>query len=162
MIRHVFAFALASALSTPALAQSVEDLDQLDLRVERLTGAAPGQPGGAIAPIDRRLHLVACPQTASIEWSGSDSLAIRCPAIGWRLRVGIASSSYGPQPRTELWVHRGDTVEISVEGEDFDVTTTAISLDDGARGQSVRLKLGASGTQSSATVTGPGSVSFSR
>ena len=162
MIRPVFTFALASALSTPVLAQSVEDLDQLDLRVEHFTGAAPGQPGGAIAPIDRRLRLVACPQSATIEWSGSDSLAIRCPAIGWRLRVGITSLSSGPQTRAELWVHRGDTVEISVEGQDFDVTTTAIALDDGAKGQSVRLKLGASGTQSSATVTGPGSVSFSR
>jgi flagella basal body P-ring formation protein FlgA len=108
------------------------------------------------------LRLIACPQPASIEWSGEDSLAIRCPAIGWRLRVGIASASSGPQARAELWVHRGDTVEISVEGQDFDVTTTAISLDDGAKGQSVRLKLGANGTQSSATVTGPGSVSFSR
>lgn len=162
MIRTVFAFALVSAFSTPVLAQSVEDLDQLDSRVQHLTGAAPGQPGGAIAPIDRRLRLVACPQPASIEWSGSDSLTIRCPAIGWRLRVGIASSSSGPQARAELLVHRGDTVEISVEGQDFDVTTTALSLDDGAKGQSVRLKLGVSGTQSSATVTGPGSVSFSR
>jgi flagella basal body P-ring formation protein FlgA len=162
MIRPVLAFFLVSALATPAFAQAVEDLDQLDSRVQRLTGAAAGQQGGAVAPIDRRLRLVACPQPASIEWSGSDSLAIRCPAIGWRLRVGIASSSSGPQARAELWVHRGDTVEISVEGEDFDVTTTAISLDDGAKGQSVRLKLGSSGTQSSATVTGPGSVSFSR
>ncbi len=162
MIRPVFAFFLASAFATPAFGQAIEDLDQLDSRVQRLTGAAPGQPGGAIAPIDRRLRLVACPQPASIEWSGSDSLAIRCPVVGWRLRVGIASSSSGSQARAELLVHRGDTIEISVEGEDFDVTTTAISLDDGAKGQSVRLKLGANGTQSSATVTGPGSVSFSR
>lgn len=161
MIRPVLALMLVSASSSPALAQGVEDLDRLDSRVQIMTGAAPGQPGGAIAPIDRRLRLVACPQPASIEWSGSDSLAIRCPAIGWRLRVGIAPLS-GRRAGAEMNVHRGDTVEVSVEGNDFDVTTTAIALDDGARGQSVRVKLAGSGTQSSATVTGPGTASFSR
>ena len=93
MVRPVFALLLVSAMPTPVFAQAIEDLGQLDGRVQVMTGAAPGQPGGAIAPIDRRLRLIACPQPASIEWSGSDSLAIRCPAVGWRLRVGIASLS---------------------------------------------------------------------
>ncbi len=161
MVRPVFALLLVSAMPTPVFAQAIEDLGQLDGRVQVMTGAAPGQPGGAIAPIDRRLRLIACPQPASIEWSGSDSLAIRCPAVGWRLRVGIASLS-GRQAGAEMNIHRGDTVEVSVEGDAFDVTTTAIALDDGARGQSVRVKLAGSGTQSSATVTGPGMASFSR
>jgi len=161
MARRAFAALFLSALPTPVLAQAVEDLDRLDSRIEAMTGAAPGQPGGAIAPVDRRLKLVACPQPANIEWSGSDALAIRCPAIGWRLRVGIAAAG-GPQGKAELSVHRGDTVEVSVEGDAFDVTTTAIALDDGAKGASIRLKLGAAGTQSSAIVTGPGTASFSR
>lgn len=161
MVRPVFAALLLSALPAPVMAQAVEDLDRLDNRIQIMTGAAPGQPGGAIAPIDRRLKLEACPQPASIEWSGSDALAVRCAAIGWRLRVGIAAMG-GSQGKAELSVHRGDTVEVTVEGDAFDVTTTAIALDDGAKGASVRLKMGASGTQSSATVTGPGAVSFSR
>lgn len=161
MIRPFMAAILVSAISAPVQAQGVEDLDQLDNRVQAMTGAAPGQPGGAIAPIDRRLKLIACPQPASIEWSGSDSLAIRCPSVGWRLRVGVAGAA-GRQTRLEMSVHRGDTVEVSVEGSSFDVTTSAIALDDGAIGQSVRVKLGGSGTQSSATVTGPGTASFSR
>ena len=53
-------------------------------------------------------------------------------------------------------------MEVSVEGDAFDVTTTALALDDGAVGASVRLKMGATGSQSSAIVTGPGTVSFSR
>lgn len=160
MSRPLIAALFLSALPAPVLAQAVEDLDRIDSRIEVMTGAAAGQPGGAIAPIDRRLKLAACPQPAGIEWSGSDALAVRCPAIGWRLRVGVAAS-HGPQGRAELSVHRGDTVEVSVQGDAFDVTTTAIALDDGAVGTSVRLKLGA-GAQSSAIVTGPGTVSFSR
>jgi len=151
----------ACSLPGVARAEAVEDLDRLDSRIEVMTGAAPGQPGGAIAPIDRRLKLTACPQPASIEWSGSDALAVRCAAIGWRLRVGIAATAR-PQGKADLSVHRGDTVEVSVQGDAFDVTTTAIALDDGALGASVRLKIGAAGTQSSAIVTGPGTVSFSR
>ena len=53
-------------------------------------------------------------------------------------------------------------MEVNVEGDAFAVTTSAIALDDGAEGASIRLKIGAQGTQSSAVVTGPGSVSFSR
>ena len=161
MSRTFIAALFLCALPAPALAQAFEDLDRLDSRIEVLTGAAPGEPGGAVAPIDRRLKLVACPQPASIEWSGSDALAVRCPAIGWRLRVGIAANG-SHQVKAEPSVHRGDTVEVSVRGDAFDVTTTAIALDDGAIGASVRLKLGAAGTQSSAIVTGPGTVSFSR
>lgn len=161
MVRPAIALLLVSALPAMAHAQAVEDLDRLDSRIQVFTGAAPGQPGGALTPIDRRLRLTACPEPASIEWSGSNALAIRCAAIGWRLRVGLASAS-GPQAKAELNVHRGDSVEVSVEGEQFDVTTTGIALDDGAKGQSIRVKLGGSGTQSSATVTGPGTVSFSR
>lgn len=159
MIRPTLALLLVTALPTPVFAQAVEDLDMLDLRVRAMTGVASGQPGGAVAPIDRRLRLAACPQPASIEWSGSDSLAIRCTVTGWRLRVAIIS---GAQRKVDLTVRRGDTVEVSVEGDSFDVTTSAISLDDGAKGQSVRLKLSGTGTQTSATVTGPGTVSFSR
>lgn len=161
MARPLFAALLLSASPTSANAQAVEDLDRLDVRIEALTGAAPGQPGGAIAPVDRRLKLAACPQPASIEWAGSDALAVRCAAIGWRLRVGVAAAG-GRQAKAELSVHRGDTVEVSVAGDAFDVTTTALALDDGAVGASVRLKMGATGTQSSAIVTGPGTVSFSR
>lgn len=161
MSRPISVALFLSALPAPALAQAFEDLDRLDSRIEVLTGAAPGEPGGAIAPIDRRLKLAACPQPANIEWSGSDALAVRCPAIGWRLRVGVAANG-SRQTKAEPSVHRGDTVEVSVRGDAFDVTTTAIALDDGAIGASVRLKLGAAGTQSSAIVTGPGTVSFSR
>lgn len=161
MARPIIAALLVSALPTPLLAQAVEDLDRLDSRIEFMTGAAVGEPGGAIAPVDRRLKLAACPQPASIEWAGTDVLAIRCAPIGWRLRVGIAAQG-SAQGKAALNVHRGDTVEVSVEGDAFDVTTTAIALDDGVKGASVRLKLGSSGTQSSAIVTGPGTVSFSR
>lgn len=161
MPRPVLAMLLACSFAAPVHAEAVEDLDRLDARVQALTGAAIGQPGGAITPIDRRLRLQPCPEPASIEWAGSDFLAIRCPSIGWRLRVGVAVAP-AAAGRAEIIVHKGDTVEVNVEGDAFAVTTSAIALDDGAEGASIRLKIGAQGTQSSAVVTGPGSVSFSR
>jgi len=161
MVRSLFAALLLNSLPTVALADSIEDLDRLDNRIEVLTGVSPGHPGGAITPLDRRLKLAACPQPATIEWAGSDALAVRCPAIGWRLRVGIAPVA-ASQAKAMLSVHRGDTVEVSVVGDTFDVTATGIALDDGAEGSSIRLKIGATGTQTSAIVTGPGMVSLSR
>lgn len=161
MARTLFAALLLSSAPTAALAESFEDLDRLDSRIEIMTGAAPGQAGGAMAPLDRRLKLAACPQPATIEWAGSNALAVRCPAIGWRLRVGIVAVAR-EQAKAVLSVHRGDTVEVSVAGDVFSVTSTGIALDDGAEGASIRLKIGATGTQTSAIVTGPGTVSLSR
>ncbi len=161
MVRTFLAALVLNALPTPALADTLEDLDRLDSRIETLTGASAGLPGGAMTPLDRRLKLSACPQPATIEWMGSDALAVRCPALGWRLRVGIVPAATA-QTKAMLSVHRGDTVEVRVAGDAFDVTATAIALDDGAEGSSIRLKIGAAGTQTSAIVTGPGTVSLSR
>ncbi|WP_219893794.1 flagella basal body P-ring formation protein FlgA [Aquisediminimonas profunda] len=161
MVRMTLAALLLNLVPSVALADAIEDLDRLDSRIEVLTGAAPGQPGGAITPLDRRLKLAACQQPATIEWAGSDALAVRCPSIGWRLRVAIAPIG-AAQGKAMLSVHRGDTVEVSVSGDAYDVTATGIALDDGAEGSSIRLKIGAAGTQTSAIVTGPGTVSLSR
>ncbi|MBK7283541.1 MAG: hypothetical protein IPI83_03285 [Sphingomonadales bacterium] len=139
MVRSLFAALLLNSLPTVALADPIEDLDRLDNRIELLTGVSPGHPGGAITPLDRRLKLAACPQPATIEWAGSDALAVRCPAIGWRLRVGIAPVA-ASQGKAMLSVHRGDTVEVSVVCDTFDATETGIALDDGAEGSSIRLQ----------------------
>jgi flagella basal body P-ring formation protein FlgA len=45
-----------------ARAQSFENLDRLDSIVAMTVGANVGTPGGATAPVDRRLKLAACPQ----------------------------------------------------------------------------------------------------
>jgi flagella basal body P-ring formation protein FlgA len=159
MIRSAFAALLALGFTASAHAETLEDLDRLDARVQQITGVPIGEPGGAITAIDRRLRLPSCPEPASIAWEAQDTVAIRCASLGWRLRVGVARLV---SARAEVMVHKGDHVEATVEGEAFDVTTTAIALDDGAKGASIRLKIGEAGTQSSAIVTGPGTVSFSR
>lgn len=167
MTRHALTAAiLAAAIAAPAFAQGFEDLDRLDGRVRALTGAGIGEPGGAATPIDRRLKLSACPTPAAIEPAGPDTLSIRCAETGWRLRVGLMPSGktgYGMSAvRAEPIVRRGDTVEVTVQGDTFDVTSNAVALDDGAQGQPVRLKLAGNGSQSTGIVTGPGTVSFSR
>lgn len=163
MIRFAAA-ALSLTIALPAHAQAVEDLNALDARVRAMTGAEIGQPGGAITPLDRRMRLSACPESAAIERAGPDALAIRCASAGWRVRVGLmpAMTMQAAQGRQELVVRRGDTVEVSVEGESFGVTASGIALDDGAIGQSVRVKLAGNGNQSSGIVSGPGTISFSR
>lgn len=168
MKRHALTAALlAIALTAPAFAQGFEDLDRLDGRVIALTGAMIGQPGGAVAPIDRRLKLSACPSPVAIEPAGPDTLSIRCAETGWRLRVGLVPAGrtgFGGAAavKAEPLVRRGDTVEVTVQGDTFDVTSNAVAMDDGAQGQPVRLKLAGNGAQSTGIVTGPGTVSFSR
>lgn len=163
MIRLTAATLLLAA-AMPAHAEAIEDLGTLDTRVRAMTGAEIGQPGGAITPLDRRMRLSACPEPAAIERAGPDTLAIRCAATGWRVRVGLMPAMTGQfaQGRQELVVRRGDTVEVSVDGESFGVTASGVALDDGAVGQSVRVKLNGNGTQSSGIVSGPGTISFSR
>ena len=52
----ITAMALAIAVGQPALAQQkFENLDRLDGLVAMTVGANLGEPGGPIAPIDRRL-----------------------------------------------------------------------------------------------------------
>ncbi|HTH27046.1 MAG TPA: flagellar protein, partial [Sphingobium sp.] len=77
---------LGSLLAGPAFAQGFENLDRIDSLVATTVGADIGQPGGAIAPVDRRLRLVACPQIPAVEGPVFGAAIVRCDKIGWRIR----------------------------------------------------------------------------
>ena len=57
MMKHLIPLS-ALLLAAPALAQSaLADLSAIDAAVARFAGAPLGAPGGAAAPVDRRLRL---------------------------------------------------------------------------------------------------------
>lgn len=141
-------FALALA------ATQLEDLDQLDAQL----AVAAQSLGSSAQPLDRRLRLARCPQGVQVEAADARSLAVRCPALGWRLRVPLASSATAAVAQTIL-VRRGDPLTILSSGGGFTVETAGIAGEDGALGASIRAKLDG-GRVVAGVVTGPQEISL--
>lgn len=138
---------LAAAAGAPASAQTFENLPMLDSRISAALGAAIGEPGGAVTPLDRRLRLAPCPQPAEIGEPAAGALAVRCAAQGWRIRVPLvrsaaagASAAAPAAARAEPVIRRGDQVELVAIGSSFAVSTLAIAEQDGAPGDRIRLR----------------------
>ncbi|MGZ8281512.1 MAG: flagella basal body P-ring formation protein FlgA [Allosphingosinicella sp.] len=142
--RHlVWVAALAAA---PALAQSFEDLDQLETQVTASLGAGIGEPGGPARQIDRRLRLRSCPEAISVEEPAMGAITIRCQSIGWRIRVPLTAGSGGarataaPGARAEPVIRRGDQVQLVAMTRSFTVSTFGIAEQDGAPGDRIRVR----------------------
>lgn len=117
--------------------------------VARFTGAATGQPGGAVLPIDRRLRLARCAAPLSLTWRGlrQDMVAVQCPG-GWRLFVALAGSvqATGPAPVIgPLVIAKGDAVTIVVRGDGYSVSQGGEALEPGAPGAWIRVRAGEKG-----------------
>lgn len=132
-------FVLASVLPV-----AFEDLDLLDSRIAAI---------GVASPVDRRMKLSRCPQPAEIGEIGGNAIAVRCPALGWRILVPLQSS---PQRAAEPDIRKGDVVELAAEGSGFSVSATATALEDGRVGRSIRLRTSPESAPVSASVTGAG------
>jgi flagella basal body P-ring formation protein FlgA len=142
------------ALAAPAAAAPFQNLDALESRLINALGAGVGEPGGLAAPIDRRMKLATCPQPVTIDPPVMGAVALRCPAIGWRIRVPIqrlqgtnaaatpvAYSAMMPAPqRAEPVIRRGDPVDLVAETGGFSVSVTATAQEDGAPGARIRVK----------------------
>ena len=146
-----FRLTLAAGLllaAAPAAAAGFEDIGTLEARVVAALDADIGTPGGPVAPIDRRLKLAPCPVPATIDPPALGAIALRCPQLGWRIRVPImraggasASSVASARPAAAPpVVKRGDPVEVMVKGEGITVTTEAIAQEDGAPGARIRVR----------------------
>lgn len=137
------------AIATPAFAD-FEDIGALEARVIGALDTDIGKPGGPVAPIDRRLKLAACPTPATIDPPALGAVALRCPALGWRIRVplvrgGNASTpagapSTGYAAKTDPVVRRGDPVQLVAESGVLSVSTEAVAQEDGAPGERIRVK----------------------
>ena len=93
-------FALGLVL---AAAAGLADLDAIDRQVAAFTGAAVGQPGGAAAPVDRRLRLQTCTAPLAVNWNGlrRDSEASAQEGFTGRLaihpaQVPVINAAYRP------------------------------------------------------------------
>jgi flagellar basal body P-ring formation protein FlgA len=137
---------LAAAASTPALAQGFEDLDQLETQVIASLGAGIGEVGGPARPIDRRLRLRPCPETATVEAPALGAVAVRCQSVGWRIRIPLTAGS--PSGRAapaaaqnaEPVIRRGDQVQLVALTRSFSVSTFGIAEQDGAPGDRIRVR----------------------
>ncbi|CAM8627293.1 flagella basal body P-ring formation protein FlgA [Sphingobium sp.] len=157
---------LAAALTSvsPALAQvqgnqKFENLDRIDSLVAMTVGANLGEPGGPAAPVDRRLRLAACPTTPSVEGPVFGAAMVQCAALGWRIRVpliaGASAAASGPLPRygaanrftraapvaaKEAVVRKGDPVQLMAGNAVFSVSRMMVADEDGAMGETIRVR----------------------
>jgi flagella basal body P-ring formation protein FlgA len=160
MRRLVVPLALLGAV--PAQAQERADLAAIDRAVSAFTGVPAGQPGGAAAPVDRRLRLAACPAAPVLGWYGAarDAVEVRCPvAGGWKLYVPLASAAPHEPRATAPAINRGDSVTIEVSGAGFVVSQQGEALEGGPTGAWIKVKgLAGTGQVLRARVRRPGLV----
>ena len=165
---------LLAAGAQPALAQQkFENLDRIDGLVAMTVGANIGEPGGPVAPVDRRLRLAACPTTPNVDGPVFGAAIVKCDALGWRIRVPLAAGGggggaaaspaarYGMAARPaqrEIVVKRGDPVQLMAGNENFSVSRMMIADADGAVGDTIRVREDKNGTPVLAQVVAMGTV----
>lgn len=136
-----------------AQAQKFENLDRIDSIVAMTVGANIGEPGGPMAPVDRRLRLAACPTTPAVEGPVFGAAIVKCDALGWRIRVplkgGASAGATGPVARyapaarpapKDNVVKRGDPVQLIAGNAAFSVSRAMIADEDGAVGDTIRVR----------------------
>jgi flagella basal body P-ring formation protein FlgA len=136
-------FALSLVLAAAQIGQAgFADLDAVDRDVAAFTGAAIGDPGGPVRPVDRRLRLERCAAPLAISWNGQrrDSVRVQCPG-SWRIFVQIAAGARGAAPAPAApAVNRGDAVTIAVMGDGFSVSQPGEALEGGPLGGWIRVR----------------------
>jgi flagellar basal body P-ring formation protein FlgA len=152
---------LATIFASAAQAQEFENLTALEERIE----AALNQPA---QPIDTRVKLPRCPVAAIIDQPALGAVAVRCPQLGWRLRVTLAAresiqavSQTTKEASATPVVKRGDAVEITVTGNGFELFSEGTALQDAKQGETLRVKTPTSPAGVPARATGPGQVEIS-
>jgi flagellar basal body P-ring formation protein FlgA len=123
-----------------ATAQAFEDLPALDAQIVSLLEGDSEMKDAVAAPVDRRLKLVRCPQPVRIEPVQMGAIAVRCLPVGWRIRVPVLFKTAPDQFIEKKMVRRGDAVELIITGAGFEISTSAVALDDGILDQTIRVK----------------------
>ena len=138
-------------LLTAAASPAFENLQKIDERIRALTPHAEA--------IDKRLKLAECPDNPDIAAPANGAVIVRCPAVGWRLRVAVKTAA-NAGAGAEIVVRKGELVECVSGGPGFAVSTTMIALEDAAAGEPVRVKSPTSSVAITAVVKARGIVSF--
>lgn len=145
-----------AALAAVPGAGRFENLDRIDGLVAMTVGAGIGQPGGAAAPVDRRLRLQPCPQLPEVTGPVFGAAMVQCKALGWRIRVPlvgggaaaaapayVARGAYGrsaPVAQREVLIKKGDPVQLVAGGDAFTVSRLMVADEDGAAGDMIRVR----------------------
>lgn len=155
MVNRALTLILLAGLAAPASAAvdaaGFEDLAKLEGRLVGALDADIGTPGGPATRIDRRLKLQPCPSSVTIDPPALGAVALRCEALGWRIRVPlmktpqqqavVARAVYAPaQPLAPPVIKRGDPIELVASSNGFTVSTQAVAQEDGRLGGRVRVK----------------------
>lgn len=159
--RTIAALAAGIAMAPAATAQqATEDWQTIDT----LTAMVANAMGRTATPIDRRIKLARCPEQASVTAINAHALAVRCPSLGWRLRVPmtgpagaapVATGTARPAAGVPV-VRRGDNVRVTIDTESYSVSYTAVAAEDGRVGETIGLRGSDAKSMLSAMVTGPG------
>jgi flagella basal body P-ring formation protein FlgA len=137
------------------MAAGYQNLDALDARI-----ASTVQGAGTPVPIDRRIRLAQCPEQPEVSPLTGGSVAVRCPTLGWKLRVAVSSAAEPSGIPAEILVRRGDLVELVFKGAGFSASAPGTALDEGAAGKTVRVKIPTSPMPVSAIVVHAGLVAI--
>ncbi|MFN3619010.1 flagella basal body P-ring formation protein FlgA [Sphingorhabdus sp.] len=133
-----------------ATSAQFENLEILDQNIQLHANAEP---------LDKRLKLARCPENPIIAPVVGDAVIVRCPAIGWRLRVPVRAAG-ATDKVAHIIIRKGDMVECITSGPGFAVSTQMIALDDAAAGQSFRVKSLTSPTPMTAVAKARGLATF--
>jgi flagellar basal body P-ring formation protein FlgA len=162
---HLIALSAAVPSALAAAPQVYEDLSVLDARIAATTGIDAGFPGGAAGPMDRRIRLSKCAEPLVIDQPLYDAIAVRCLSAGWRVRVVLLPKQSFPSKSYDAnleLIHRGDTVDLVIDGAGFTASTSVIAIDNGAKGETVRVIAKANGKPIMAVVTDRNEVRVTR
>ncbi len=131
----IFRRAMFAAILFPAAANAgaFQDLDAVN-------ASATQAAGGIIRPVDRRLKLAACPDVLVADPPALGAVIVRCPALGWRLRV-LTDSSAAPAENSPIVIKRGDPVSVNFVAPGFSVTTNGIAESEARIGERVRVRV---------------------
>ena len=138
----------------------MQDWQPVDAMAQTVANAM----GRAAAPIDRRIKLARCPEQPTVTSLDTQTLAVRCAPLGWRLRVPFTGpagaapmqAGFAAPAATAPVVRRGDNVRVTIESETFTVSYSAIATQDGRLGETIALRGNDVKNMLSAVVTGPG------
>lgn len=142
------------ALPVPALGQVMQDLGEIDVLVAATMGAEIGEPGGARSAVDRRLKLKACPVALEVTGPDLGAAAVRCPSLGWRIRVPLdlaaereqAAAARAPHSRSGSLqqgvegIKRGEPILLTVERPMFSLSRVMIADKDGRVGEVISVR----------------------
>jgi flagella basal body P-ring formation protein FlgA len=162
----VLIVALTGPSPSAAAQPAAMNLDELEKIVISTLGADIGEPGGPLAPIDRRMRLSACPAGVQIDPPALSAVAVRCPAAGWRIRIplthdalpAIGKRNTAAAPTGNAAVRRGDPVQLVAQGSSFQVSIDATAMEDADIGGRVRVSTGSKGSTMFAEVVDVGRV----